>query len=48
MDKNAVMGGAVAEWSKAMHLLEKINETQKDPRFAPQPGHLFLKKECSD
>ena len=34
-------GGAVAEWSKALHLCEKINVNQKDPRFAPRPGHLF-------
>ena len=29
--------GAVAEWSKAQQLWEKINEYQKDPRFAPRP-----------
>ena len=28
-------GGAVAEWSKALQLWEKINENQKDPRVAP-------------
>ena len=32
--------GAVAEWSKAQQLWEKIYEYQKDPRFAPRPGHL--------
>ena len=31
-------GGAVAEWSKALHSREKINENQKDPKFAPRPG----------
>ena len=34
-------GGAVAEWSKALLLREKINENQKDPRFAPRPGQAF-------
>ena len=29
---------AVAEWSKALLLREKINKTQKDPRFAPGLG----------
>ena len=28
-------GGAVAEWSKSLLLLEKINEKPKDPRFSP-------------
>ena len=36
--KTFVVGGAVAEWSKALLLREKINENQKDPRFAPRPG----------
>ena len=32
------IGGAVAEWSNALQLWEKINENQKDPRFAPHLG----------
>ena len=36
-------GGAVAEWSKALLKREKINENQKDPWFAPRPGHLLKK-----
>ena len=36
--KKFVVGGAVAEWSKALLLREKINENQKDPWFAPRPG----------
>ena len=44
-------GGAVAEWSKALLLREKINEKPKDPRFAPAwatfyeyyPGPMLLK-----
>ena len=32
------MGGAVAEWCKALQLREKISENKKDPRFAPRPG----------
>ena len=39
----AEMGGAVAEWSKALHLWEELNENKKDPRFAPRPGHLSKK-----
>ena len=40
---NLSKGGAVAEWSKALLQREKINEYQKDPRFAPRPGHLLKK-----
>ena len=29
-------GDAVAEWSKALQLREKINDNKKDPRFAPR------------
>ena len=36
-------GGAVAEWSKALLLKEKINKSQKDHRFNPQPGQSLLK-----
>ena len=32
--------GAVAEWSKALLLSDKINENRKDPRFAPHMGKL--------
>ena len=40
-------GGAVAEWSKALLLREKINEKfQKDPRFAPPAWATFKKKLC--
>ena len=39
-------GGAVAEWSKALQLREKINENKKDPRFAT-PAWATLKNECS-
>ena len=37
----ANLGGAVAEWCKALFEREKI---QKDPRFAPPPGLGKLKK----
>ena len=40
--------GAVAEWSKAQQLWEKINEYQKDPRFAPRPGHLKQRETTTD
>ena len=36
-------GGAIAEWSKALQLREKINKNQKDPRFAPGLGNLLKK-----
>ena len=46
-----LMGGAVAEWSKALQLREKINGNQKDPRFAPRlhslDGPHQEKKGCS-
>ena len=35
-------GGAVAEWSKALLLKEKINKSQKDHRFNPQPGQSLM------
>ena len=35
--KFTTLGGAEAEWSKA--LLVRENK-RKDPRFAPRPGHL--------
>ena len=35
--------GALAEWSKALQLREKINENQNDPRFDPRPGQPLLK-----
>ena len=38
--EHGIQGGAVAQWSKALQLREKINENQKDPRFTPRPGHL--------
>ena len=34
------MGLAVAEWSKAVQLREKINENQKNVRFAPGLGNI--------
>ena len=34
------VGGAVAEWSKALLSREKITE---DPRFAPRPGQPLRK-----
>ena len=37
------IGGAVAEWSKALLVREKINENKKDPRFAPRPGQTLKK-----
>ena len=33
-------GGAVAEWSKALPLREKINENQKIPGLPPGLGNL--------
>ena len=36
-------GGAVAEWSKALQLRDKINKNKKDHRFAPQPGDPLKK-----
>ena len=33
-------GGAVAEWSKALQLKEKINENQKIPGSPPGLGQL--------
>ena len=38
-----VVGGAVAEWSKALLRGEKTNENQKDPGFATRPGQTFKK-----
>ena len=32
--------GAVAEWSKALQLREKINENEKIPGTPPGPGNL--------
>ena len=40
MEKRKDRRGAVAEWSKALQLWEKINENIKYPKFAPRPGHL--------
>ena len=37
------MGGAVAEWSKALLEREKANEKPKDPRFAPRPALAIFK-----
>ena len=38
------MGGAVAEWCKALQLREKISKNKKDPRFAPRPGQTEKKQ----
>ena len=40
-----VIGGAVADWSKALPSGEKINEYKKDPGFAPREN---LKKTFCD
>ena len=40
---HAFIGGAVAEWSKALLRREKINESQKIPGSPPGPGHLKKK-----
>ena len=37
------MGGAVAEWSKALLKREKINEKPKRSQVRPRPGHLLKK-----
>ena len=34
------MGGAVAEWSKALHLKEKINKSQIILGLPPEQGNL--------
>ena len=39
------IGGAVAEWSKALHFKEKINKNQQDPRFTTRPGQSLKKLE---
>ena len=41
----STMGDAVAEWSKALLERENKRKSQKDPRFAPRPGHLFFKSQ---
>ena len=37
------MGGAVAEWSKALLVRENKRKNKKDLRFAPRPGHPLKK-----
>ena len=37
-----VMGGAVAEWSKAL-LVRENKRKPKDPRFTPRPGQSLKK-----
>ena len=44
-EKSDSHGGAVAEWSKALLLREKINENPpKIPGLHPGLGNLFFKK----
>ena len=38
------LGDAVAEWSKALLRVEKINENQKILGSPPGPGNLLKKK----